>query len=140
MPKGGDYLTLAARGLKRCCRCRHLLPREEFWKSTIAWDGLQTSCKTCRSNPAFRRDSHLRFSHGITTAEYNSMLGAQCGLCAICDQPGDIDRGGRLRVDHCHTVGRIRQLLCNPCNLALGMFKDSPVSMRRAADYIEEMA
>jgi hypothetical protein len=64
------------------------------------------------------------------------MLAAQEGRCAICrrEQPD----GRALHVDHCHASGRIRGLLCEACNIGLGLYRDDPAVLRRAAGYIEE--
>jgi len=45
-----------------------------------------------------------------------------------------------LSVDHCHATGRIRGLLCAKCNQAIGLMKDNPIFLRRAADYVERHA
>ena len=61
------------------------------------------------------------------------MEAAQDGRCAIC---GAVS--GRLFVDHCHTTGNVRGLLCVACNNALGQFRDSVSALRRAIDYLEQ--
>lgn len=57
----------------------------------------------------------------------------QNGQCKSCSRSGC-----RLVVDHCHTTGKIRGLLCDDCNQGIGHFRDSPDLLRRAADYLEE--
>ncbi len=54
--------------------------------------------------------------------------------CLIC---GDVVTGLRMHRDHSHETGKFRGFLCRDCNLGLGRFKDSPVMLRRAADYLE---
>ena len=65
------------------------------------------------------------------------MLKAQNGVCAICQQ-NPKDR--RLAVDHDHRTMRVRGLLCNTCNRAIGQMGDDPVRLRRAAEYLGEVA
>jgi glycerol-3-phosphate dehydrogenase len=100
--------------------------------------------KKWRDDPAFRQrrlDSarwrHLRRKYGVTQERYEELLTAQEGRCAICrtDDPDDI--GLEWNVDHCHTTGRVRGLLCRRCNGGLGWFKDNPEALRAAADYVE---
>jgi hypothetical protein len=83
-----------------------------------------------------KKDKHLRHQYGITLAEYNDMLAAQGGGCAICGAERSVD-GRTLAVDHCHATGRVRGLLCARCNYALGLIDDRPELLRRAAVYLE---
>lgn len=72
--------------------------------------------------------------YGLTETEYDAMSAAQDGRCAICrDLPGP--KG--LCVDHCHSTGAVRGLLCTRCNLGLGYFRDNPAAILAAADYLE---
>lgn len=66
-------------------------------------------------------DARLRSRYGITVADYDAMLSAQNGLCAICDQPST--NGKRLHVDHNHETGKVRGLLCTSCNFRLGLYE-----------------
>lgn len=71
---------------------------------------------------------------------YETALAAQNGKCMVCGQPPKPDgvkAASRLHADHDHQTGRRRDLLCNNCNQGLGYFKDDPVLLRAAADYIE---
>ena len=72
--------------------------------------------------------------YGITPEQFDAMLIAQSGRCAICSDPMDPPN-----IDHCHTAGHVRGLLCGPCNRGLGMFRDSPAALRAAADYLGEV-
>ena len=75
--------------------------------------------------------------YGITLEEYEEMLDEQGGTCACCDaEPSERDRGGRLAVDHCHETGRVRALLCQGCNLAVGHLKDDLNRARALVTYL----
>ena len=91
-----------------------------------------------QSNPHLTRDAVLRRKYGISQAEYDAMLRAQGGGCAICGNASPESRHKFFCVDHDHRTGRTRRLLCDPCNIGLGKFKDSPELLRRAAIYLEE--
>ena len=78
------------------------------------------------------REDHLRRVFGITQAEYEAMLAAQGGGCAICgDEPAE---GQSLHVDH--LGDRVRGILCVRCNNALGQLKERVDLADRAADYL----
>ncbi len=75
--------------------------------------------------------NHLR-KYGITPEVYETMLIEQRGVCAIC---GGVD-SRKLAVDHCHSTGRVRGLLCGTCNRGLGNFRDSTELLERAKGYL----
>lgn len=76
--------------------------------------------------------------YGITEADYQEILDSQSGGCAIC---GAATSGNaqipNLAVDHCHTSGRVRGLLCHNCNVGVGAFRDDPELMAKAAEYVK---
>jgi hypothetical protein len=84
---------------------------------------------------AWRR-SGLKRKYGITPAQFETILAAQGGCCAIC---GTFKPGGRgmFHVDHNHRTGKLRGVLCHKCNTAIGLLGDSPCAARAAADYLE---
>ena len=70
----------------------------------------------------------------ISPIEFDRLLVAQQGLCGIC---GEENRSGhRLAVDHDHTTGRVRGLLCHRCNTAIGLLRDDPALLRAAIEYL----
>lgn len=72
---------------------------------------------------------------GLTLSDYEFMAEFQNHACGICKTPqSKLQR--KLAVDHCHSTGRIRGLLCSNCNTALGLLRDNPESIRRAARWI----
>lgn len=78
-------------------------------------------------------------NHGVSLEEYEARIQQQGNKCGIC---GGTKISGRLKyrlfvVDHCHTTGKIRGLLCNNCNRGLGQFLDNPKLLRLAAEYLE---
>ena len=86
-------------------------------------------------DPDFRRESILRDKYGITLAHYDEMLERQENTCAICGLTPE-ENGKRLCVDHNHETGEVRGLLCDDCNRGIGTFRDNPVSLARAAEYL----
>jgi hypothetical protein len=71
--------------------------------------------------PAQRLARKLRNDYGLTFAQYEALARAQNGLCAICKKPPGART--RLYVDHCHATGVVRALLCNKCNLNVGVYE-----------------
>ena len=90
------------------------------------------------ANPDKRKSQRVR-KYGLDAAGYVSLLESQSGRCAICksEHCGD-RRGGSFHVDHCHSTGKTRGLLCSQCNLGLGKFKDSIESLERAIEYLKK--
>jgi hypothetical protein len=86
----------------------------------------------------------LKRYYGITGEDYGRMLADQRGVCAICNEPETaVTPNGTpkvMHVDHDHETGGVRALLCGNCNAMLGHAKDSPATLRAAADYIERHA
>jgi len=132
---------------KLCNRCDAVKPASEFYArhDTRRPKG---PCKECRltelKSPANRRknaDSKRRQAYGITQAQYDRLYFEQAGLCAICRQPETRLHGRygvpfNLGVDHNHTTGSIRGLLCNTCNRALGLMGDDPSIFEAALRYL----
>ena len=78
---------------------------------------------------------------GFSMDSYTAMLQEQNGLCKICEKPEMTkdSRSGKIKdfaIDHCHKTKRIRGLLCNNCNRAIGLFQDDPKLLTKAAEYI----
>jgi hypothetical protein len=128
-----------------CSECGADKPSTEFYASRRS-----KQCKACehekrrehsRAHPEqaqrVRRDIKLR-RYGLTQADYDAMVAAQGGCCAICLAPGDLDPSSRFRlgVDHNHATGRVRGLLCRLCNRAIGIWHDDPEIVARAAAYL----
>lgn len=83
----------------------------------------------------YRNEAHMRHKYGITMADFEALLAKQGGVCAICagEHRGV---GKRLHIDHCHESGKIRGLLCSPCNTAIGLLDDDPARAESAAAYL----
>jgi len=139
---------------KYCPKCRSTKTRAQFVKNAGMPDGLGPYCKRChrgyvadwrhrhpeviaemnKRNKA-RRKYQYRTRYGITAQDYDAMSAAQDGKCAICAK--QYPNGMRLDVDHCHTTGEVRGLLCRGCNTAIGKLKDSTALLTRAINYLE---
>lgn len=129
-------------GEKLCYRCNVVKPFSEFTKRKNLSPGkpakpgtaaaYQANCKACRKAIDYERNIRR---YGITVAEFDAMLAAQEMRCAICRT--EVKPDTRLHIDHCHTSGKVRGLLCSPCNLFIGMAEDDSDILRRAAEYLD---
>jgi len=115
---------------KTCRRCRIAKPASEFHRKGNSVR-RRSRCASCRleTEGHSRRgkrtaESRLRerlSKYGLTVEQYQDMFAAQGGTCAICHTPPTAT--ARLVVDHCHTSGRVRALLCRTCNTHLGAYE-----------------
>ncbi len=139
---GGTVRAREARieGQKRCPDCGLVKDETAFPRNRSSRDGRGGYCKPCHNARTRRtaervygggRNYHLKARYGITAAEYDAMLAAQGGLCAVCrERPAQ-------HVDHDHVFGHVRGLLCSCCNQGLGNFRDDAAHLRAAVDYLE---
>lgn len=125
--------------LKECINCKIFKLLSEFYKNERYFLGCQHVCKQCsaeyskkRNTKEKNRESKYR-KYNITTEDYNNLYKSQDGKCAICLKPFEL-----LHIDHNHISGRVRGLLCNPCNNALGLFKDDIILLQFAIYYLEK--
>lgn len=112
-------------GKLTCSRCRENKPVKEFAKESSKLSGYCPHCKACN---VFKR---LKSEYGLTREESEMMLEKQESRCAICETKT------KLVLDHCHSTSKVRGFLCSPCNTGLGFFRDLPLRLRRAAQYLE---
>ena len=85
------------------------------------------------------RDNYYKRKYGITLEDYNRMFAEQKGRCAICETH-QCDTGRAFAVDHDHKTGKVRGLLCQACNTAIGKLQDDPKLIQRAAEYVASHA
>lgn len=117
-----------------CASCRHLLEESEFHAAprNTGRRGRNSYCKKCASEKAFISNNR---KYGISVDEYDDLYSKQDGACAI---RGKDNSGKRLCVDHCHSTGNIRGLLCHRCNVGIGMFLDNTELLASAILYLTE--
>lgn len=93
-------------------------------------------CSDCRrkSRSKATHEARVQDTYGLEPGDYDKLFEAQQGRCAICKGT----RRGRLDVDHDHSTGIVRGLLCAADNRkVLKYAKNDPERLRRAADYLE---
>jgi hypothetical protein len=133
--------------LRFCHGCEVEKPiSSDFWKG-------QSKCITCSKEmqksywnsrtPQKRLEQHLKYKYSLTIGQLLEALDRQNGNCAICSSklPDLMVYNNRKRgyaIDHNHENGEFRGILCLPCNTVLGMAKDSPVLLEKAAEYLKQ--
>lgn len=93
--------------------------------------------KAHKATPSNSRKWALKSLYNLTPQDYESLLFVQHGVCGICLNPELSVPNQRLAVDHDHTTGKVRGLLCSNCNRALGQFQDNVDRLRAAIAYLE---
>lgn len=105
---------------KRCPRCTVIKVLCEFPKHG-------GRCFECNNEIRIAKE------YGLSTEFYRELLSRQNGQCGICTKPAVLKRHA---VDHCHSSGRVRGLLCFSCNIGLGHFHHDPELLKRAIAYL----
>ena len=136
--------------MKTCKRCFQEKPLQDFCRNSRSKDGLYSYCKPCNNEKTkayyksltkekkdeYNHRSNVKKKFGLSTAEYAALLEKQGGVCAICKKTDS--EGKRLAVDHCHSTGTIRGLLCGHCNTGLGKFFDNTQYLTDAINYLND--
>ena len=121
--------------VKKCNTCGEEKPYSDYYKYARNKDGFMHICKVCHSEKG--KDLHLLRKFGITRDEYNDLYNEQNGSCACCGKH-QVELNVTMAVDHCHETGRVRGLLCGPCNRGIGMLGDNIEGLRKALKYLED--
>jgi hypothetical protein len=82
------------------------------------------------------RDYQLQRKYNISLDEYNKILESQNNVCFICKKPEQ--KQTNLAVDHCHTTGKVRGLLCTKCNTTIGLMDESIENLQSAINYLDK--
>lgn len=105
---------------------------------------LYPRCKACHNlktrksyNPEKRKRYHLKYLYGITLEEYQDKLEKQGNGCAICGVKIPGGNGKHFYVDHNHTTGQVRDLLCHNCNFVIGYAKEDIDILQAVIRYLE---
>ena len=137
--------------MKTCRTCNKSKSLKDFYSHASCSQGVRPDCKECmgpadrersrnyvKENPLNRRSTILKNKYGIDYDSYLRILGAQGGGCAICGSMKPGSGKTYFSVDHNHTTGKNRGLLCHSCNAGIGMFKEDKLSLKLAIEYLEK--
>lgn len=118
--------------------------KEKKKRSKAEWDAKNPEArqrhmeKLKRERPEYFKEKHLQYQYGMSADQYASMVIDQNNSCATCGKPAEETHRKRLFVDHCHKTGKIRGLLCQQCNTALGMVDDDVQRLSSLISYLIE--
>ena len=127
---------------KKCTMCEVVKPLDNFAKQSNGVFGRTSACKPCRHQKYYKnnydKDAHwerqIKRNFNMTPEDYQNMFDSQNGVCAACKKPTE----GKLNIDHCHTTGKVRGLLCGPCNRGLGLLQDNPQTLANLITYLAQ--
>ena len=138
-----NNMTPHRKGYRVCSTCKVEKKYSEFNRHKNQPHGFGYSCKEClakKHDPVKTRTKRIKKVFGITFDDYNRMLKSQNNRCAICNSTATGNRRHKnLNVDHCHTTGKVRGLLCHGCNSGIGSMKDDVELLDKAIAYLREM-
>lgn len=110
--------------------------KEFYTESKYTGEKIQKFCQVkCRSNY-----NSYKNRYGLTLPMMREMIKAQDYKCKICNKDIHLDSTSRVntaRVDHDHSTGEVRGLLCNGCNTGLGLFNENIEALKKAIEYLE---
>jgi hypothetical protein len=137
--------------MKQCTKCGVQKPLFEFYKDAIRSDGLRGTCKICdiKKSRTYReqfpekskkqvRNSKLKIKYGIDLDQFEAMKSLQNNKCSICEI--EFTDPKYTCVDHDHTTGAVRSILCGHCNTMLGLAKESTKTLNSAILYLDKHA
>ncbi len=152
---------------KKCTVCGNEKTLDQFSPNRLGRHGKNSQCRECKriyqaaynKSPAGRatetrrlkkatwktlppqelRARNLRNKYGITQGEFQGMLEAQGGRCAICETSAPGGRHNVFHIDHCHATGIVRGLLCNNCNTVLGRMGDNLSGVMKVVRYLNSV-
>ena len=147
---------------KVCSKCKIEKPFSSYFKDNNRKIGIRCKCIECckidtyswreknrsgynnyaaawrAKNPGKQHATDIKRLYGLKIEDYNVLLAAQSCQCKICGKQHDSSlKRGRLYVDHNHTTGAVRGLLCSECNRGIGAMRDSVELLEKSIAYLK---
>lgn len=116
---------------RECNYCKITKPVGDFYLHSKG-GSVMRKCKAC-----FIRLGTLG-KYQLSIGQFNSLIEQQNGKCDICGCSMGQTRYTQPCVDHNHSTGKVRGILCHGCNTALGFLKESPIRLAAALAYLEK--
>ena len=137
--------------MKQCTKCKEEKSLDDFHNSSQNILGKRWQCKACDRVAALRyrkknairykqsgRNYQIKKKYGLSSQDFDMMMNSQNNSCDICGTHIKDYGKDKFDIDHDHTTGKVRALLCGQCNTSLGLAKDDQVILMRMIEYLEE--
>lgn len=130
--------NLIDQNLKECGKCKEVKSIQNFGFDKYTKHGYASNCKQCISTSKLGKNKFLalKTKYGVTPTKYNELLTTQNYKCGVCNTSLLTLDNRHIHLDHCHTTGKVRGILCSYCNLGLGNFKDNIENLKNAITYL----
>lgn len=126
---------LATKATRCCLACGQALRPEQRDDTLFCSRSCKEADRSASGRSADASTRHYyRSRYGMSREDAVARFGDRCNICGTADGGG---RYANLHIDHCHASGRVRGMLCSPCNNGLGRFRDDPALLKNAAAYLE---
>lgn len=150
-PGKRHWVVVKGRKIIHCSRCNRDLEEEFFHKASRRPNGHASFCKKCfnQSRTIYdakrARELHIKTNFNLDWAAYIALFDKQGGQCKICGMKLEMVTFCRTQtpnkrsaqIDHDHSTGKIRGVLCRSCNIGIGMFRDNAETMQVAVNYLK---
>jgi len=134
--------------IKTCSHCQQEKELTAYYQFWDRWTGRKypsSRCKPCHqmyrsTNPNTKRNrkaDKLKLRYGLDHERWQEIRHEQNYSCMVCGVTEEA-LGKKLDVDHCHTSGVVRGVLCNPCNTMLGHARDKIEVLEAAVEYLRK--
>ena len=126
------YFHTTSIPMKTCSRCKSVLDISHFSKRSNRPSGVQSKCKTCEREVRrqyYKPHEAIRRKLKISEQQYEELSSKE--NCESCKRPLT-----KKCIDHDHATGKVRGVLCNNCNTALGLLYDDPEKIKALGDYL----
>ncbi len=122
--------------MKICSKCNQSLPDSSFHKRIYSSGsvGLQPKCKKCATENRrqyYKPHEFMRRKFNLTEQQYAKLMENE--NCQICNT-----QLTKKCIDHCHSTNKIRGVLCNNCNTALGLVGDNISTLQKMIEYLNQ--
>jgi hypothetical protein len=119
--------------MKTCSRCGEIKELDSFSKRSSRPSGVQSKCKDCEREVRrqyYKTHEYARRRFKLTEDQYNDLMqNENCQTCGV--------RMDKKCIDHCHLTNKVRGVLCNNCNTALGLIKDNRQTLLNMLQYLD---